>query len=231
MRYEHTARGVFLRRENRFVARVLLEGAELAVHVKNTGRLGELLLPGAEVSLQHSDAPGRKYAWDLIAARREGLGWVNIDSQACNTVALDWFRQQSWTLIRPETRYGASRFDFYMERPGERRFVEVKGCTLARDGLGWFPDAPSDRAARHLRELARATREGYRCAVAFVIAMEGITEVLPNVTTDPAFARALAQAADAGVEQWMLPCRVTADTLQIAEQKIAGHTLAKEEIV
>ncbi len=133
------------------------------------------MLPGADVILSHSGNPARKTAYDLIAVYKEGLGLVNIDSQAPNQVVKEWLQGQDFDLVRPEYRYGDSRIDFYMEKGGHRYLMEVKGCTLERDGIGYFPDAPTERGVKHLRELAQAQRKGYQCAVAFVIQMEGIT--------------------------------------------------------
>ena len=215
MRYSSVVPARFLARPNRFAARVLLEGREETVHVKNTGRCRELLLPGAAVWLAAGERPGRKTAWDLVAVRKPGLGLVNIDSQAPNRVTAEWLAGQGFDLVRPEFRYGDSRVDFCLERGGERLLLEVKGCTLEREGVGYFPDAPTERGVKHLRELARAAGEGFRCAVAFVIQMEGVYEVRPNTETHPAFAAALEEARAAGVRVLFLPCRVTPDSLEI----------------
>ena len=215
MRYSSVVPARFLARPNRFAARVLLEGREETVHVKNTGRCRELLLPGAAVWLAAGERPGRKTAWDLVAVRKPGLGLVNIDSQAPNRVTAEWLAGQGFDLVRPEYRYGDSRVDFCLERGGERGLLEVKGCTLEREGVGYFPDAPTERGVKHLRELARAAGEGFRCAVAFVIQMEGVYEVRPNTETHPAFAAALEEARAAGVRVLFLPCRVTPDSLEI----------------
>ncbi len=217
MHYESITRGSFIDRPNRFIAHVLVDGAEETVHVKNTGRCRELLLPGAEVILEVCDNPGRKTKYDLIAVYKQGLGLVNIDSQAPNKVVAEWLTAQDYTFIKPEYTYGNSRFDFYMERDEEKYFLEVKGCTLEVDGIGYFPDAPTLRGTKHLRELAAAAKAGYHCMVAFVIQMEGITEVRPNAATDPDFAAALIEAKAAGVEILFLPCRVTPDSLYIAD--------------
>ena len=215
MRYENVVPARFLARPNRFVARVLLEGREETVHVKNTGRCRELLLPGAEVWLAAGEGPGRKTAWDLVAVRKESGLLVNIDSQAPNRAAGEWLAAQELDRVRPEFRYGDSRVDFCLERGGERWLLEVKGCTLEREGVGYFPDAPTERGVKHLRELARAVGEGWRCALAFVIQMEGVTEVRANTETHPAFGAALAAARAAGVRVLYLPCRVAPDSLEI----------------
>lgn len=214
MKYRHTKTASFVSRPNRFTAIVELDGEKETVHVKNTGRCRELLLPGAEVVLEKSDNPNRKTQYDLIGVRKENIGWVNIDSQATNKVMAEWLKTQDYTLVRPEYTYGDSRIDFYMEKGEERYLMEVKGCTLEIDGIGYFPDAPTERGVKHLRELAKAVDKGYHAILAFVIQMNGITEVRPNMVTHPAFGEALEKAKAAGVEVLFLPCRVTQDMLE-----------------
>lgn len=209
MRYKETVKGKFISRPNRFIARVSINGTEETVHVKNTGRCKELLLPDSEVILEVSDNPTRKTKYDLIAVYKEGLGLVNIDSQAPNKVALEWLKTQNFDHIKPEYTIGSSRIDFYMEKGNEKFLLEVKGCTLEIDGIGYFPDAPTERGVKHLRELAARQKEGYNCAVAFVIQMEGITEVRPNLITHPQFGTALEEARSVGVKILFLPCCVT----------------------
>ena len=177
MKYREIADGIFVDRPNRFIAHVEVNGAVETVHVKNTGRCKELLLPGTAVRLEVSDNPKRKTKYDLVAVHKQGLGWVNMDSQAPNKVVGEWFAKQGYDYIRPEFTYGKSRIDFYMEKGEQKYLMEVKGCTLEVDGIGYFPDAPTERGVKHLHELAQAQQAGYRCAVAFVIQMEGITEV------------------------------------------------------
>lgn len=218
MIYPLTREAVFLARPNRFVAEVELEGRRETVHVKNTGRCRELLLPGARVILAAGEGRGRKTAWDLVTVQKPGLGWVNIDSQAPNRVVREWLEGggiPGLTRIRPEYPYGASRVDFCLERGEKRILLEVKGCTLERGGVGWFPDAPTLRGTKHLRELTAARREGWVCILAFVIALPGVGQVLPNRETDPAFAQALEEAETAGVEVLHLPCAVGPDSLEI----------------
>ena len=214
MKYMHTKTAAFVSRLNRFTAIVELNGQKETVHVKNTGRCRELLLPGAEVVLEKSDNPSRKTKYDLISVRKDNIGWVNIDSQATNKVMGEWLNTQDYTLIRPEYTYGDSRIDFYMEKGEERYLMEVKGCTLEIDGIGYFPDAPTERGIKHLKELAKAVGKGYHAILAFVIQMNGITEVRPNMATHPAFGKALEEAKEAGVEVLFLPCRVTENTLE-----------------
>ena len=220
MQYQHTIHGKFLSRPNRFIARVEIEGKPETVHVKNTGRCRELLLPGAEVVLEISDNPNRKTKYDLISVYKENLGWVNIDSQAPNKAVKEWLEKQSFTKIKPEYTYGDSRIDFYMEKDGEKYLMEVKGCTLAVDGVGYFPDAPTERGIKHLRELTKAVRQGYHCYAAFVIQMEHIREVRPNTDTHPEFGLALEEAVAAGVELLHLECSVTDHTLVIKSREL-----------
>ena len=214
MKYMHTKTAAFVSRLNRFTAIVEHNGQKETVHVKNTGRCRELLLPGAEVVLEKSDNPSRKTKYDLISVRKDNIGWVNIDSQATNKVMGEWLNTQDYTLIRPEYTYGDSRIDFYMEKGEKRYLMEVKGCTLEINGIGYFPDAPTERGIKHLKELAKAVGKGYHAILAFVIQMNGITEVRPNMATHPAFGKALEEAKEAGVEVLFLPCRVTENTLE-----------------
>lgn len=215
MKYENVVPAVFLSRPNRFIAVVSLDGEEKVVHVKNTGRCRELLIPGRQVWLSGSSDPRRRTAYDLIAVKKREDLLVNIDSQAPNRVVREWLDGGGFGLIRPEYSFGDSRIDFYMES-GDRRFLlEVKGCTLEADGVGYFPDAPTVRGVRHLRELVRARRDGMEAAVAFVIQMEGVYKVRPNVATHPEFGAALEEAAGAGVRILYLPCRVAPDELEV----------------
>ena len=215
MRYENICQAVLLERLNRFIARVELDRKTETVHVKNTGRCRELLVPGSEVWLTRSGNPARKTKYDLITVRKENGILFNIDSQAANAAALEWLRGQAWDEIRPEYTYGASRVDFFMRRGNEKTLMEVKGCTLERNGTGFFPDAPTERGTKHLRELMHAAAEGYHAILAFVIQMDGVYEVRPNRETDPAFADALEEAARHGVKILFLPCHVEPDSLTI----------------
>lgn len=215
MKYKKIIHGIFHSRPNRFIANVYINGVLETVHVKNTGRCRELLLPGAEVILEVSDNPARKTKYDLIAVYKEGFGLVNIDSQLCNKVAGEWLEKQGYDYIKPEYTYGASRVDFYMEKNGEKYLMEVKGCTLEIDGIGYFPDAPTERGVKHLKELTTAVEQGLHCSVAFVIPMEGVTEVRANVATHKAFGDALEEAKRAGVDIVFLPCKVLPDEVWI----------------
>lgn len=218
MQYRNVQKAAFLCRTNRFVARVLLNGEEVAVHVKNTGRLRELLLPGAAVYLAHGDAPGRKTAWDLVAVEHEGQ-IINIDSQAPNRVFGEFLQRGGFhhgmMHFRPEVTYGDSRFDFCLEYGAEMQFVEVKGVTLLRDGQAFFPDAPTERGVKHIRGLMRAVQEGHKAAIVFVIQMKKAEALRPNEETQPAFGAALREAAAAGVQICAYDCVVTPDTLEI----------------
>lgn len=217
MKYKKTLHGKFESRPNRFIAKVWIGDMLETVHVKNTGRCKELLLPGADVVLEISDNPDRKTKYDLIAVYKKGLGMVNIDSQAPNAVMREWLAGQDYSYIKPEYKYGSSRIDFYMEQGEDKYLMEVKGCTLEVDGTGYFPDAPTERGVKHLRELEAAVRKGYHCIIAFVIPMEGIYEVRPNMSTHPEFGVALEEAKAAGVEIWFMPCKVGEDSLEIIE--------------
>lgn len=219
MRYREIVEGTFLSRPNRFVARVLIEDREETVHVKNTGRCKELLLPGAAVRLATADQPNRKTKYDLVAVEKPGLGWVNLDSQAPNKVVGEWLKSQGFDRIQPEFSYGNSRIDFAMEKAGQQYLLEVKGCTLEINGVGYFPDAPTQRGVKHLRELIRAQQAGLKCGVAFVIQMEGVTEVRPNLETQPEFGQAWTEAKAAGVKIFFLLCRVGRDSLEIVDQR------------
>ena len=229
----------------------------ITVHVKNTGRCRELLVPGCKVVMAKSDNPNRKTAYDLVGVYKHGDWLFNIDSQAPNAVVAEWLSEQGFSLIKPEYTFGNSRFDFYMERivqtaggkqqfhpamkpadsyagfdlspdpdfgrdpdpnPArvERYLLEVKGCTLEVDGVGYFPDAPTERGIKHLNELASASEEGFRCAVAFVIGMEGVNRVLPNMETHPAFGDALAHAEACGVRVLNLRCDVSQDEFRVS---------------
>ena len=206
MKYRNIIRGSFIDRPNRFTAHAEINGRTETVHVKNTGRCRELLLPGAEVWLSGSDNPERKTAYDLITVKKTNGLLINIDSQAPNAVAREWLETLGFDVIRPEFRFGQSRLDFMMERGKDRYLMEVKGCTLERGGTGYFPDAPTERGTKHLHELANA--EGYQPVLLFVIQMDGVTEVRGNRETDPVFCAALEDAEKAGVKVIFLPCHV-----------------------
>ena len=228
MRYENICRGRFLARPNRFVARVEIDGAEVVCHVKNTGRCRELLVPGAAVYLEQASNPKRKTACDLVAVEKGNL-LINMDAQAPNKVFGEFAAAGGFlpglTALRPEHVWEDSRFDFLLEDGKGPILVEVKGVTLEREGEVLFPDAPTERGVKHIRELQRALAEGYDSYLAFVIQMEGITEVRPNDETHPAFGQALREAAAAGVQVLCLPCAVEKDSLTVKEALPCGLSL------
>lgn len=215
MKYENITRGTFLNRPNRFIANVEIDGKTETVHVKNTGRCKELLIPGCEVWLTAPGTPNRKTKYDLVAVRKSSGVLFNIDSQAPNKVVKEWLVEQGYDCVIPEYTYSNSRIDFYMEREEERFLMEVKGCTLEIDGIGYFPDAPTERGVKHIRELIKAKKAGYHAILTFVIQMEGVTEVCPNIDTHPEFGIAMDEAIEAEVEVLFLMCHVEPDTLVI----------------
>ena len=213
MTYNETVSSNFISRPNRFIAYVELGGEKLTVHVKNTGRCKELLIPGCRVYLEKAQNPERKTPYDLVAVEHDGK-IINIDSQAPNKVVKEYLeRQNKYDYIKPEYKYGNSRIDLYMEKGNDKYLMEVKGCTLFRDGTGLFPDAPTERGAKHLRELALAREQGYNAIIAFVIQGEGIRTVEPNTETDPEFAKAFYEAKEAGVEVLFIECKVTPNSI------------------
>ena len=216
MQYGQVREGRFLSRPNRFIAHVAIDSAETVVHVKNTGRCRELLVPGATVYVERSANPQRKTAYDLIAVEKGGR-LINMDAQAPNRVFREFAGVFDPTAeaVHPEFTYGQSRLDFCLTTPAGLHLVEVKGVTLEEGGHTRFPDAPTERGIKHLRELERAVAEGHRAAVFFVIQMADVLDFAPNDVTHPAFGEALRHAAAAGVEVAAYDCAVTADTLSI----------------
>ena len=168
MKYKKVVKGSFVDRPNRFIAHVKIDDEIQTVHVKNTGRCRELLLPDAEVYLEVADNPARKTAYDLIAVYKENFGLINIDSQAPNKVAKEWLETQNYDVVKPEYKYGNSRIDFYMKKGMQEYLMEVKGCTLERQGIGYFPDAPTERGVKHLRELIGAKKVLRAAAMTYV---------------------------------------------------------------
>lgn len=215
MKYPNITAATFLKRPNRFIAEVEVNGRKETVHVKNTGRCKELLITGCEVFLTEPGSPGRKTRYDLVAVRKNTGILFNIDSQAPNKVVKEWLRTQDFDKVIPEYTYGNSRIDFYMERGDEHYLMEVKGCTLEVDGIGYFPDAPTERGVKHLRELAAAAQKGCKAILTFVIQMEGVSEVRPNIEMHPEFGTAFEEAKASGVDILFLKCRVETDSLMI----------------
>lgn len=216
MQYSDIHKAVFLERPNRFIAHCTVDGRLETVHVKNTGRCRELLVPGATVYLEKSSNPNRKTAYDLVTVETP-FGLVNMDAAAPNQVAGELLRAgailSSPTLVRPEVRFGASRLDFYAENDRQQLFVEVKGVTLRQGEWAVFPDAPTVRGAKHMGELVQAVAQGYRAMALLIVQMGGCTAFRPNRETDPAFCRALRDARAAGVEVRAVDCRVTPNTV------------------
>lgn len=218
MNYEKIVEAAFLARPNRFIARVMVEGREETVHVKNTGRCQELLKPGATVFLSDEEGKERKTRYDLVAVNKEGR-IINMDSQAPNMAVKEWLLKgglfEDVLEVRPEYTYGDSRFDFLVTRALGKALIEVKGVTLEKENLAAFPDAPSDRAVKHVEELIRAQKAGYDCYVLFVIQMEGIDGLIPNDLTHPAFGESLRKAREAGVKVIARDTRVTPKEMEI----------------
>lgn len=220
MRYENVKSGIFLARPNRFLAEIDIDGAVEVCHVKNTGRCAELFVPGATVFVEHVRNPARKTAYDLIAVYK-GDRLFNIDSQAPNRVFGEWLAAGKLfpdiQYIKPECRYGNSRFDFYAEYGEKKAFIEVKGVTLEENGALLFPDAPTERGVKHLRELCACVQAGFDAYAVFVAQTEYAEYFAPNRRTHPAFAEALLAAADAGVQILCVNCHVQPEALFIKD--------------
>ncbi len=222
MHYNNISTAVFSERLNRFEAKALINGICETVHVRNTGRCENLLIEGAEVALEPSSDPARKTRYSIIAAKHERLGWVNIDSSAPNNVTAEWLAGQELSAVKREYTFGKSRIDFYAEYKGRGILIEVKGCTLERNGIGYFPDAPTERGVKHLKELADAVSRGYEAYIAFVIQMNGISEVRPNAEIHKEFAVQYERSLAAGVKPLFLECRVERNALKVVSPPIFG---------
>ncbi len=217
MRYDNMTPGIFLARPNRFIAHVQIDGQTEVVHVKNTGRCRELLVPGCTVYCQRSDNPNRKTKFDLIAVRK-GDRLINMDSQAPNRAAGEWLKNGGLgeiTDLRAEVKHGDSRFDFAFRKDGKQCFLEVKGCTLEEDGVCTFPDAPTERGTKHIRGLTKAAGEGCGAYILFVIQMSDVKYIRPHDETDPEFGKALREAAQNGVQVLAMDCAVTPETMEV----------------
>ena len=217
MQYTNMTPGIFLSRPNRFIAHVEIDGQAEVVHVKNTGRCRELLPAGAEVWCQKSDNPNRKTKYDLITVRK-GSRLINMDSQAPNIAAKEWLLSGGLGKtenLKAETTHGDSRFDFSFTLDGKPCFLEVKGVTLENDGICAFPDAPTERGTKHLRGLQKCVEAGFCGYVLFVIQMSDVSYLHPNDATDPAFGKALREAAAAGVQVLAVDCTITEDSMTI----------------
>ena len=233
MKYERIQKGKFLERPNRFIAHAEIEGKKEVVHVKNTGRCLELLIPEVEIYVQESENPNRKTKWDLISVRK-GERLINMDSQVTNQVVKEWILEGNLfskeAHIRMEVKYGSSRFDLYVEDGSRKAFIEVKGVTLEDNGRVLFPDAPSERAVKHLEELAKAVKDGYEAYVFFVIQMKGVKYFTPNMNTHPEFGKTLRKVKELGVQILAYDCIVEEESIQIADlvPVVLGEPLLKE---
>ena len=220
MKYENTKRAVFLDRPNRFIAHVDLNGQTETVHVKNTGRCKELLIPGTEVILEESVNPARKTKYDLICVNKSGR-WINMDSQVPNKAAAEWIRAgrlfPEEVTLKTEKVYGNSRFDIYVESPCRKAFIEVKGVTLEENDIARFPDAPTQRGVKHVEELIRCQEDGYEAYLLFVIQMKGIREFEPNWSTHPQFGEVLQKAQNAGVHLLAYDCLIREDYIDLQD--------------
>ena len=217
MTYENMVPGIFLARPNRFIAHVQIDGQVEICHVKNTGRCRELLVPDCTVYCQRANNPARKTKYDLIAVRK-GDRLINMDSQAPNKAAHEWLAADGLgeiSELRAEVKQGDSRFDFSFMKDGKRCFLEVKGCTLENDGVCAFPDAPTERGAKHIRGLTALAREGYGAYILFVIQMSDVKYIRPHDETDPEFGRALREAAENGVQVLAMDCAVSEDSMEV----------------
>ncbi|MBQ7875817.1 MAG: DNA/RNA nuclease SfsA [Clostridia bacterium] len=218
MKYKNIKEGLFVKRLNRFIAIVSIDGVEEVVHVKNTGRLGELLVEGVKVFVEESDNPSRKTKYDLISVYK-GDVLYNIDSQAPNKVFGEYIAKlfNDVRLIKPECRYKSSRFDFYFEYKDKKAFIEVKGVTLEKDGVMLFPDAPTERGVKHIKELCDCVKEGYEAYAVFVIAADAGMYFTPNEERHKEFAQALKRAKESGVKIIAVNCIVDKDSIKIKD--------------
>ena len=216
MKYSNIVKGEFVDRPNRFIANVIIDDKIEVCHVKNTGRCKELLVKGNTVYLQKSDNPDRKTKYDLIAVQK-GERLINMDSQVVNHVVLEYIPNlfDKIKYIKPEYKYDNSRFDIYVETESEKIFIEVKGVTLENNGVVRFPDAPTERGIKHLKELQKAVTEGYKAYVMFVVQMSDIKYFEPNSETHPEFAKELRKAKNNGVVPLAFDCAVTPNSLEI----------------
>ncbi len=221
MKYDKIKKASFISRPNRFVAYVDIDGEETACHVKNTGRCRELLVSGAEVYLEKSNNQLRKYKYSLVTVRK-GDRLVNMDSQAPNKIVGEWLRDgglfKDIKLLKAESTYKKSRFDFYCEYEDKKAFIEVKGVTLENSGIVSFPDAPTERGTKHINELIECMAEGYEAYVIFAVQMKDVLYFTPNEAHDPKFANALRMAAEAGVNIIALDCTVSEDSVEISDR-------------
>ena len=221
MRYKNIVKGEFISRPNRFIANVKIDGEIYKCHVKNTGRCRELLVPGCEVWLEHCKSENRKTEYSLITVNKNGK-LINMDSQAPNNAAEEWIKGGGLIpdiqLLKREQKCGDSRFDFYFETENEKAYAEVKGVTLEENGVVMFPDAPTERGVKHVKELCRLKEEGFGAYLIFVIQMKDVKYFTPNIKTHKEFAEALCQAEKAGVSIVAADCFVTPDIMEIRDR-------------
>ncbi len=221
MKYTKLYEGIFIKRPNRFLAHVILDGKEEVIHVKNTGRLGELLIPGAKVLVEPANSPNRKTKFSLICVEKDGR-WVNIDSQVVNTIAAEWISQghlfDDVYFVKREQKYGNSRFDLYVETEKDKWFIEVKGVTLEMNGAAMFPDAPTERGVKHVEELIKCRRDGYKTGILFVIQRKGISYFKPHEERHPEFAQALRDAKLNDVCIMAVDCVVDREGIRIDQR-------------
>ena len=231
MKYKNVVSGKFLERPNRFIAYVEIDGKMETVHVKNTGRCRELLVPGSKVYLSLADNPERKTKYDLIAVEKirenkQNL-LINMDSQIVNDVVGEWLTRgllfSKEAMIRREVTYGKSRFDFYIEDGDRKAFLEVKGVTLEHDGVASFPDAPTERGIKHIHELMKCMQEGYEAYILFVIQMKEMKWFQPNDITHKAFGDALREAAQTGANILAYDCKVSQDCIEIDKPVVVKY--------
>lgn len=220
MRYDNIHKGKFLSRPNRFIANVEIDGKAEVCHVKNMGRCKELLVEGCTVWLEHSDSESRKTAFDLVAVEK-GDRLINMDSQAPNKAVGEWLREKmpfgEDFSVYPEKKYGNSRFDFYLESQDRKIFMEVKGCTLEKDGVVLFPDAPTLRGVKHIEELSHCLDEGYEAYIMILVQMSDVKYFTPNYDTHPEFGEALEKASRKGVKILCYDCNVTHDSMTVGK--------------
>lgn len=220
MRYDNIHKGKFLSRPNRFIANVEIDGKAEVCHVKNTGRCKELLVEGCTVWLERSDSESRKTAFDLVAVEK-GDRLINMDSQAPNKAVGEWLRENrpfgEGFSVYPEKKYGNSRFDFYLESQDRKIFMEVKGCTLEKDGVVLFPDAPTLRGVKHIEELSNCLDEGYEAYIMILVQMSDVKYFTPNYDTHPEFGEALEKASRKGVKILCYDCNVTHDSMTVGK--------------
>ena len=228
MKYQKIIPAIFISRPNRFIAHVYIDGKVETVHVKNTGRCRELLTEGCTVYLSVADNPSRKTGYDLVAVEKKRHNkmplLINMDSQIANDVAAEWLTSGNLfslsASVRREVTHGNSRFDFYVEDGERKAFVEVKGVTLEHDGVAMFPDAPTERGVKHVKELAALIDKGFEAYVLFIVQMKDIRLMRPHDAMHKAFGDALREAAQKGVAVLAVDCLVTEDSI-VADQQIS----------